>query len=77
LNHENTPSDTSFFTIKFLVKNNMAVVPTHPTFPFPRWKTKLTGRHFDAIEMIGTESRAVLNTLTEHYFQDAFKDDKR
>jgi hypothetical protein len=32
----------------------------------------LKGRHFDTIEVIDTESQAVLNTLTEHDFQDAY-----
>jgi hypothetical protein len=36
-------------------------------------KTKLKGRHFDTIEVVEAESQAVLNTLTEHDFQDAFK----
>jgi hypothetical protein len=36
-------------------------------------KIKLKGRHFDTTEVIETESQAVLNTLTEHDFQDAFK----
>jgi hypothetical protein len=47
--------------------------PTHPTFLFPRLKLKLKGRHFDTIEAIEAESQAVLNTHTEHDFQDAFK----
>jgi hypothetical protein len=29
--------------------------------------------HFDAIEVMEAESQAVLNTLTEQDFQDAFK----
>jgi hypothetical protein len=37
-------------------------------------KIKLKGCHLDAIEVIETESQAVLNTLTEHDFQDAFKE---
>jgi hypothetical protein len=36
-------------------------------------KIKLKGRHFDIIEVFKAESQAVLNTLTEHDFQDAFK----
>jgi hypothetical protein len=35
-------------------------------------KTKLKGRHFDATEVLEAELQAVLNTLTEHGFQDAF-----
>jgi hypothetical protein len=51
----------------------MTVVPHPPNFSlFPRLKIKLKGRHFDIIEMI----EAVLNTLTEHDFQDAFKHGK-
>jgi hypothetical protein len=34
---------------------------------------KLKGRHFETIEVIEAESQVVLNTLTEHDFQDAFK----
>jgi hypothetical protein len=36
-------------------------------------KIKLKGRHFDTIKVIEAESQAVLNTLTKHDFQDAFK----
>jgi hypothetical protein len=36
-------------------------------------KIKLIGRQFDTIEAIEAESQAMLNTLTEHHFQDAFK----
>jgi hypothetical protein len=36
-------------------------------------KIKQKGRHVDAIEAIEEESQAMLNTLIEHDFQDAFK----
>jgi hypothetical protein len=36
-------------------------------------KIKLKGRYFDTVEVIEAKSQAVLNTLTEHNFQDAFK----
>jgi hypothetical protein len=36
-------------------------------------KTELKGCHFDTIEVMEAESQVVLNTLTEHEFQDAFK----
>jgi hypothetical protein len=36
-------------------------------------KIKLKGRHFDTTEVIETESKAALNTLTEHDFQDVFE----
>jgi hypothetical protein len=55
-------------------------VITHPPYSpycdlslFPQLKIKLKGRHFDTIEVIEAESQVVLNTLTEHDFQDAFK----
>jgi hypothetical protein len=46
--------------------------PAQPTFLFPQLKIKLKGRHFDTVEVIDAESQAVLNTLTEPDFQDAF-----
>jgi glutamyl-tRNA reductase len=34
---------------------------------------KLTGRPIDTIEVIEAELQAVMNTFTEHDFQDAFQ----
>jgi hypothetical protein len=34
---------------------------------------KLKTCHFDTIEVVKAESQEVLNTLTEHNFQDLFK----
>jgi hypothetical protein len=59
----------------------MTVVPHPPYSPdlatcdfslFLRLKIKSEVRYFDTVEVIDTESQAVLNTLTEHDFQDAF-----
>jgi hypothetical protein len=73
LHHDNTPFPTSFFTREFLTKNKITLVPHPPYFSlFPRLKIKLKGRHFDTIEVIEAESQAVLSTLTEHDFQNAF-----
>jgi hypothetical protein len=36
-------------------------------------KIKLKGLHFDTIEVIKAELQPMLNTLTEHDFQDAFR----
>jgi hypothetical protein len=36
-------------------------------------KIKLKGPHFDTTEVIKAELQVVLNTLTEHDFQDVFK----
>jgi hypothetical protein len=33
----------------------------------------LKDRHFDTTEVIEADSRAVMNTLSEHGFQDAYK----
>jgi hypothetical protein len=54
-------------------KTNMTVVP-HPQYfsLFRRLKIKVKSRHFDTIEMIEAEFQAVLNTLTEHDFRNAF-----
>jgi hypothetical protein len=54
----------------------MTVVPTHPTFLFPRLKIQLKGPNLGTTEVIEAESQAVLNTLTEYGFQDAFKNDR-
>jgi hypothetical protein len=52
----------------------MTVVPHSPYFPlFPLIEDKTESHHFDTIEVIKAESQTVLNTLTEHDFQDAFK----
>jgi hypothetical protein len=52
----------------------MTVVP-HTTYfsLFPQLKLKLKGHHFDKTEVIEAESQAVLNTATEHHFQDTFE----
>jgi hypothetical protein len=36
-------------------------------------KIKLKGCHFDTTEILGAELQAMLNFLTKHDFQDAFK----
>jgi hypothetical protein len=51
---------------EFFAKNNMAFV----FVPVSQLKLKLKGR-IDTVEFIDAESQAVLNTLTEHDFQDA------
>jgi hypothetical protein len=50
----------------------MTVFSHSPYFSlFLRLKIKLKGRHFDTTELMEAELQAVLNTLTEHHFQDA------
>jgi hypothetical protein len=72
LHHDNAPFHTSFSTREFFTTNNITLVPHPPYFSlFPRLKIK--GRHFDTVEAMEAESQAVMNTLTEHDFQDPFK----
>jgi hypothetical protein len=40
---------------------------------FPRLNIRLNGYNFDTTEVTEAETQAVLNALTEHDFQDAFK----
>jgi hypothetical protein len=72
LHHDNALF-TSFHQGTFDQKQHDHRSPLHPTFLFVQLKTKLKGHHFDATEVIKAESQAVLNTLTEHDFHDAFK----
>jgi hypothetical protein len=70
-----TPSNTSFFTRELLAKNNMTVVHHPPNFSFfPGLKIKEKGRHFDTIDVIEAKLQLLLNTLTGHNFQYAFKE---
>jgi hypothetical protein len=62
------------FHHEILIKNNMTIVPHQPYLSlFPRLNLKLKDHHFDTTEVTEAESQTVLNTLTEHDFQDAFK----
>jgi hypothetical protein len=57
-----------------LIKNNKTVIRHPPWFSlFPLLTITLKGRPCDTIEVVELESLAVLNTPTEHIFQDAFK----
>jgi hypothetical protein len=74
LHHDIEPYHTSFFTWECLTQNDITLVlqPTLLSLS-AQLKIKLKGRHFDANEVIEAESQAMLNTLTEHDFQDAFE----
>jgi hypothetical protein len=57
----------------YLPKTTRLSFPTQLTFLFPRLKIKLKGHQFDTTDVIEAELQEVLTTLTEHDFQDAFK----
>jgi hypothetical protein len=57
----------------FFTKTTWLSFPTHPNFLFARLRTKQEGHHLDTTVVTEAESQAVLNTLTKHDFQDAFK----
>jgi hypothetical protein len=62
-----------FYREIFYQKQHNCRPPPTPLFSVPPVKIKLKGRHFDTTEVLEAESQAVLNSLTEHDFQDAFK----
>jgi hypothetical protein len=52
----------------------MALISHPPYFSLsPQLEIRLRGRHFDTTEVMEAEFQAVLNSLTGHDFQDAFK----
>jgi hypothetical protein len=70
--HDKAPSHTYFFTRDFLPKKKQHDLRPSPTL-FHRLKINLEERNFGTINVIETESQAVLNTVTEKDFLDAFK----
>jgi hypothetical protein len=73
LHYDNTLSHTSVCTREFFTKSNRTVVHHAPYSPlFTQLKIKLKGCHSDTT-VIKAEWHMVLNTFTEHDFQDAFK----
>jgi hypothetical protein len=67
------PSHASFLIREILTrKQNDCRPPPTLLFSVARLKMQLKVRHFYTTEVIEAESQAVLNTLTEHDFQDAF-----
>jgi hypothetical protein len=70
--HHNAPPHASFFTREFLANTRWLSSPTHPACLFPRLNMKLKSHHVDKFEVMEAELQAVLNSLTEHDFQDAF-----
>jgi hypothetical protein len=57
-----------------LPKTKRLSSPANPIYLFPKLKITLNDRNFYTIEVIEAESQAMLNTLTEHDLQNAFKE---
>jgi hypothetical protein len=74
LHHDNALSDNSFSSREFLTKKSMTTI-SHPLYfsLFPQLNIKLRNINFDLVDAMEAESQAVLNTIREHDFQDAFK----
>jgi hypothetical protein len=53
--------------------NHMTVVSHPPYFSVSPIEGKTESCHFDTTQVIEAELQAILNSLTEHDFQDAFK----
>jgi hypothetical protein len=64
--HYDNALPSSFFTSQFLHQPDLA---SNDFYLFPR----LGYRHFGTTEVIEIESHAMLNNLTIHGFQDAFR----
>jgi hypothetical protein len=74
--------DTALKTREFVTNNNMVSVP-HPTYLpdsapcdfalFSKLKIEPKGRRFDTVPDIQRESQAVLDSIKENYFHDAFE----
>lgn len=86
LHHDNSSAHTSLKTTQFLTENNMTVILHPPYSPdlspcdfalFPKMKLKLKSHYFETIDQIQMESQAILDSLQEDDFQNAFKSWKR
>jgi hypothetical protein len=73
LPHDKTLSHASFLTREFLTKINMTIVITHPPyFSVSLIEDKIERPPYCYNLGDGGRIAGVLNTLTEHGFQDAF-----
>jgi hypothetical protein len=72
LHHNNTPRHP-FSPGNFLIKRSVTVVPKPtPLFSGSPIEEKPKNLHSNTIEVIEAELQAMLNTLTEHGFQNPF-----
>jgi hypothetical protein len=73
LHYGNALSHFLFYRGIFGRKQHSCYAPPTLLFSVSPIEDKTEDCHFDAIEVIEAELQAVLNTLTDHNFQDAFK----
>jgi hypothetical protein len=73
--HGNAPSHTSFSPGIFFNKNTTVVLHT-PYYSVSPIKDETKRRHFDTTAWSEAGLQAVLKTLAEHDFQDAFQNCK-
>jgi hypothetical protein len=71
--YHNAPFHTSFYTWEFFYQNLHDCRPNPSYFSVSSIEDKTERPPFCPTEFIEAESQAVLNTLTEHIFQDALK----
>jgi hypothetical protein len=69
LHQDNATSHTSFITTEFFYQKQHDCSPYFSLLLKIQYKC----RHFDTTEVMEAEPQAVLNSLTEHGFQDAFR----
>jgi hypothetical protein len=82
LHHYNAPAHTALSVQRFLAAKNTAVVPHPPYSPdlapcdfvlFPRTKSKLKWRRFQAVTEIQVQSLTVLHAIPKSHFQRCFQ----
>jgi hypothetical protein len=71
--HNNAPSHTYFSTREFFYQTQNDCRPHPPYLSVHPVKMKMKGSNFDTTEANEVDSQAVLNSLREHGFQDAFQ----
>jgi len=82
LQHDNTPSHSSYLFRDFLAKHAMTVLPQPPYSPdlapadfflFPKLNSTLKGCHLESTEPIKTNSLAHLHRIPKTAFQECFR----
>jgi len=86
LHHDNASAHASLLIRSYLAKHQTSVVPHPPNSPdlaptdfflFPKLKTTLKGRLFEAIKEIQENAIRELRAITESAFQEAFQQRKK